>query len=116
VTREAGEGDLHEQLPTVIRDAFGAMRRRLKKLVEKQHGDIKSHPEQEVGGLIIRLFRDKGYGFIKGANGQEIYFHKNSLLGNDFDRLQIGTGVQWHEEQGDKGPQATTVRIIDKPG
>jgi Sigma 54 modulation protein / S30EA ribosomal protein len=29
VTREAGEGDLHEQLPTVIRDAFGAMRRRL---------------------------------------------------------------------------------------
>ena len=116
VTREAGEGDLHEQLPTVIRDAFGAMRRRLKKLVEKQHGDIKTHPEQEVGGLIIRLFRDKGYGFIKGANGQEIYFHKNSFLGNDFDRLDIGTGVQWHEEEGDKGPQATTVRIINKPG
>ena len=35
---------------------------------------------------------------------------------NDFDRLEIGTGVQWHEEQGDKGPQASTVRIIDKPG
>jgi cold shock CspA family protein/ribosome-associated translation inhibitor RaiA len=115
VTREAGEGDLHERLPTVIRDAFGAMRRRLRKLVEKQHGDIKSHPAQEVGGLIIRLFRDKGYGFIKGANGQEIYFHKNSLPGDEFDRLAIGTGVQWHEEQGDKGPQATTVRIIDKP-
>jgi cold shock CspA family protein len=115
VTREAGEGDLHEQLPTVIRDAFGAMRRRLRKLVEKQRGDIKSHPAQEVGGLVIRLFRDEGYGFIKSPNGQEIYFHKNSLPADDFDRLEIGTGVQWHEEQGDKGPQASTVRIIDKP-
>jgi cold shock CspA family protein/ribosome-associated translation inhibitor RaiA len=115
VIREAGEGDLHEQLSTVVRDAFGAMRRRLKKLVEKQRGDIKSHPAQEVGGLIIRLFRDKGYGFIKSPDGQEIYFHKNSLPANEFDRLEIGTGVQWHEEQGDKGPQASTVRIVDKP-
>jgi cold shock CspA family protein/ribosome-associated translation inhibitor RaiA len=116
VIREAGEGDLHEQLPTVIRDAFGAMRRRLKKLVEKQRGDVKSHPAQEVGGLVVRLFREQGYGFIQSSNGQEIYFHKNSLPANDFDRLEIGTGVQWHEEQGDKGPQASTVRIIDKPG
>jgi cold shock CspA family protein/ribosome-associated translation inhibitor RaiA len=116
VIREAGEGDLHEQLPTVVRDAFSAMRRRLKKLVEKQRGNVKSHPAQEVGGLVVRLFRDKGYGFIKSPNGQEIYFHKNSLPANDFDRLEIGTGVQWHEEQGDKGPQASTVRIINKPG
>jgi cold shock CspA family protein/ribosome-associated translation inhibitor RaiA len=115
VTREAGQGDLHEQLSTVVRDAFGAMRRRLRKLVEKQHGDIKAHPAQEVGGLIIRLFRDKGYGFIKDPDGQEIYFHKNSLRGDEFDRLEIGTGAQWHEEQGVDGRQASTVRIIDKP-
>jgi len=114
-TREAGKGDLHEQLPTVVRDAFGAMRRRLKKLVEKQHGDVKSHPAQEVGGLIIRLFRKQGYGFIKRMDGQEVYFHKNSLPKDEFDRLEIGTGVQWHEEQGDNGPQASTLRIIDKP-
>jgi cold shock CspA family protein/ribosome-associated translation inhibitor RaiA len=116
VTREAGEGDLHEHLSTVIRDAFAAMRRRLRKLVEKQHGDVKTHPAQEIGGLVTRLFPDQGYGFIKNANGQEIYFHKNSLPGDDFDRLEIGTGVQWHEEQGEKGPQASTVRIVDKAG
>ena len=81
MTREAGEGDLHEQLPTVIRDAFGAMRRRLRKLVEKQHGDVKTHPEQEVGGLVVRLFREQGYGFLKSLDGQEVYFHKNSLPG-----------------------------------
>ena len=116
VIREAGEGDLHERLPTVIRDAFGAMRRQLRKLVEKQRRDVKSHPEQEVAGFVIRLFREQGYGFIKSLDGQEVYFHKNSLPGNEFDRLETGTGVQWVEEQGDKGPQASTVRIVDKRG
>jgi cold shock CspA family protein/ribosome-associated translation inhibitor RaiA len=116
VTREAGEGDLHEQLPTVIRDAFSAMRRRLKKLVEKQHGDVKSHPAQEVGGFVIRLFREQGYGFVKSMDGQEVYFHKNSLPNGEFERLDVGTGVQWHEEQGNNGPQASTLRIIDKRG
>jgi cold shock CspA family protein len=116
VTRNSGEGDLHEQLMTVIRDAFAAMRRQLKKLVEKQRREVKSHPEQEVGGIVVRLFRDQGYGFIKGLDGHEIYFHKNSLPGDGFDRLEIGTGVRWVEEEGEKGPQATTVRIVDKPG
>jgi cold shock CspA family protein len=116
VIREAGEGDLHEQLPTVIRDAFGAMRRQLRKLVEKQRRDVKAHPEQEVAGFVIRVFREQGYGFIKSLNGQEIYFHKNSLPGNEFDRLEPGTGVHWVQEEGDKGPQASTVRVVDKRG
>jgi cold shock CspA family protein/ribosome-associated translation inhibitor RaiA len=116
VTREAGEGDLHQQLPTVIRDAFGALRRQLRKLVEKQHGDVKTHPLQEVSGFVIRLFREEGYGFIRAVDGEEVYFHKNSLPGGDFDRLEVGTGVQWVEEQGEKGPQASTVRIIDNRG
>ena len=115
VTRESSEGDLHEQLPTVIRDAFSAMRRQLRKLVEKQHGDVKNHPEQQAGGLVVRLFREQKYGFIKSPEGEEIYFHKNSLAGDDFDRLEVGTGVQWHQEEGNNGPQASTVRIIDKP-
>jgi cold shock CspA family protein/ribosome-associated translation inhibitor RaiA len=115
VTREAGEGDLHQQLPTVIRDGFGALRRQLRKLVEKQHGDVKAHPEQEVRGFVVRLFRDQGYGFIETLDGEEIYFHKNSLAGGDFDRLAVGTGVQWVEQPGEKGPQASTVRVIDKP-
>lgn len=115
VTREASEGDLHEQLPTVLRNAFSAMRRQLKKLVEKQHGDVKTHPAQEIGGFVVRLFRDQGYGFIKSPDGEEIYFHKNSLPGGEFGRLEVGTGVQWHQEQGNNGLQASTVRIIDKP-
>jgi cold shock CspA family protein/ribosome-associated translation inhibitor RaiA len=116
VIRDSSEGDLHEELSTVIRHAFAAMRRQVSKLVEKQRRDVKSHPEQGVGGFIIRLFPEEGYGFIKSLNGREIYFHKNSLVGNEFDHLDIGTGVHWVEEQGDKGPQASTVRIVDSRG
>jgi cold shock CspA family protein/ribosome-associated translation inhibitor RaiA len=116
VIRDCSEGDLHEQLSPVIRDAFAAMRRQLKTLVEKQRREVKTHPEQQVAGFVVRLFREQGYGFIKSLEGEEIYFHKNSLAADDFDRLEIGTGVQWVEQEGEKGPQASTVRIVDKPG
>jgi ribosomal subunit interface protein len=114
--RESSQGDLHDQLATVLRSAFEAMRRQLKKLVEKQRLDVKTHPEQEMRGVVVRLFRDEGFGFIKSMEGREIYFHRNSLVENDFDRLEIGTGVRWDEEEGEEGPQATSVRIVDKPG
>ena len=114
--RNAGEGDLHERLPTVVRRAFDATQRQLEKLVDKQRGDIKVHPAQEIAGLVVRLFRDEGYGFINSLDGREIYFHKDSLHAGEFDRLEIGTGVQWNEEEGEKGPQASFVKIVDKPG
>lgn len=114
--RNAGEGDLHEELSTVVRRAFDAMQRQLKKLVDKQRGDVKLHPAQELAGVVLRIFRDQGYGFIKSLEGREIYFHKDSLPAGEFDRLEIGTGVQWNEEEGEKGPQASFVKIVDKPG
>jgi cold shock CspA family protein/ribosome-associated translation inhibitor RaiA len=116
VIRDSSEGDLHDGLSTVIRHAFAAMRRQLKKLVEKQRRDVKAHPEQEVAGFVVRLFPEQGYGFIKSLDGREIYFHENSFLGDEFGHLDVGTGVQWQEEQGDEGPQASTVRIVDKRG
>jgi ribosome-associated translation inhibitor RaiA len=78
VTREASEGDLHEQLPTVLRNAFGAMRRQLTKLVEKQHGDIKTHPAQQVGGLVVRLFRNKDTGLSRVRTARKSIFIKTA--------------------------------------
>ena len=85
------------------------MRRQLRKLVEKQRRCEKSSGAA-VGGLVLRLFREQEYGFIKSPEGEEVYFHKNSLAGDDFDRLEVGTGFQWHQEEGNNGPQASTVR------
>jgi cold shock CspA family protein len=57
------------------------------------------------------LFPERGYGFLTTSDGREVYFHQNSVLGNKFKDLKIGTEVRFVEEPGDKGPQASTVRV-----
>ena len=116
VSKDSGEGDLHDQLQVVLREAFDAAARQLKRIGEKQRGETKRHPDQETDGFVSKLFPDEGYGFIKSLDAREIYFHQNSVLHDDFDRLDIGTGVRYVEAQGEKGPQASTVDIVDKPG
>ncbi|MFW6139684.1 MAG: HPF/RaiA family ribosome-associated protein [Spirochaetota bacterium] len=115
VRRESSKGDLHDELPKVIRDAFGAARRQVQTLVERQRGEIKTHPQQQPQGFISKMFPEESYGFIRTVDGREIYFHKNSVLNEGFEHLSIGTGVNFVEEQGVEGPQASTVRVVDKP-
>lgn len=112
--REPGQGDPQDDLPLVIREVFSEAERQLKRLNEEQRGEEKSHPQQQTVGVVDQLFDD--YGFIKNLDGRDVYFHRNAVLHNDFDRLAIGTGVNYMEEMGDDGLQASTVRIVDKPG
>jgi len=115
VRREAGKGDMHEQLTTVIKDSFRAAERQIKDLHDRQQRHIKQSASSESVGIVTKLLRDEGYGFITDPSEQEIYFHKNAVL-NGFDRLTEGTAVWYNAELGDEGLQATAVRIEDKPG
>ena len=45
---------------------------------------------------------------------EEIYFHRNAVLDGAFDRLSIVSEVAFVEEEGEKGPQASTIRLIGK--
>ncbi len=112
---EGKEGFLHDNLLTVIREMFEIALRRVKKVVGQQQSAVKVPPQEEISGIVVRLFEDEGYGFIKTLTGREIYFHENSVLNNDFDRMEEGTGVACFETEGEKGPQASTVRLVDKP-
>ncbi|MDP2681707.1 MAG: HPF/RaiA family ribosome-associated protein [Deltaproteobacteria bacterium] len=103
----------NEDISVAIRDAFDAARRQLEDYSRKQRGDTKRHDEIP-SAMISAIFPDKGYGFITTSNGREIYFHENSVLNNEFKRLKIGAGVHFAEEQGEKGPQASTVKVIGK--
>lgn len=105
-----------EPLPTAIRYTFDSARRRLKKLVELQRKQIKTHPQNQVMGFIEKIFRDGDYGFIRSLQGQQVYFHKNSIIHIDWDRLEVGTGIRYVEENGDKGLQASSLEIVDRPG
>jgi cold shock CspA family protein len=42
----------------------------------------------------------------------EVYFHRNSVLHRGFDELAVGTEVRFVEEEGEQGPQASTVAVI----
>ena len=111
----ASQPDMHDPLSVIINKTFQAAERQLRELTKKQHGLIKTHPQQQVMGIVQKLFIEDGYGFIRTIDtSDEIYFHKNSVLHNDFDKIKVGTGVRFVSEIGDKGPQASSVEIIDK--
>ena len=60
-------------------------------------------------GTIKKLIADKGFGFIKGDNG-EIFFHRSAVEGVSFEELTEGQSVSYNEGQGPKGPRAENVR------
>ena len=62
-------------------------------------------------GTITRLMRDRGYGFITGENGKDIFFHRTGLRGLRFDSLEEGQLVIFEIETGPKGPRAVDVRL-----
>jgi CspA family cold shock protein len=61
-------------------------------------------------GTIKRVVRDRGFGFIRSSDGQEVFFHRSGLQQMDFDGLKEGTSVEYEVEQSDKGPRASNVR------
>lgn len=102
-----------EDLYVAVRDAFETARRKLKDYARRQRGAVKTHLAQPHA-RVSKLVPDEGYGFLETPDGREIYFHCNSVLNGSFARLKIGQKVRFVEEQGEKGPQASTVTIVPK--
>jgi cold shock CspA family protein len=107
--------DEHADPLFAINDAFRRARRRLQDHVRRMDGQVKLHEGQPVG-TVKQLNTAEGFGFLETADGREIYFHRNSVLNDAFDRLRRGTRVAFAEEMGEKGPQASTVRLLGKHG
>jgi len=105
----------HKNLRIAIDEAFKAPGRRLQDYARRQRGDTKTHaPLPEA--RISKIFPREGYGFLTSDDGREICFHKNSVLSPAFSRLKVGSTVRFVEEAGDKGLQASTVRVVPKQG
>jgi len=63
-----------------------------------------------MSGTIKRVIRDRGFGFIRSADGQEVFFHRSVLQGLSFDTMKEGESVEFELERGEKGPRAVNVR------
>ena len=109
-SHEPSKHAAHEDIYVAIRDAFNAAGRKLQDFARRRRGKIKVHESAPVA-RVARLFPIEDYGFLETADGREIYFHKNSVLQPGFERLEVGTEVYYSEELGEKGPQASTVRV-----
>jgi cold shock CspA family protein len=91
-----------------LNDAFSRAERQLQDEVGRMRGKMKRHAPAPVG-VVKQLMRDDGYGFLESDDGREIYFHRNSVSEPGFDDLQLGRRVNFTEEEGEKGPQASRV-------
>jgi ribosomal subunit interface protein len=100
----------NEDIYVGIRDAFNAAARQLEDHVRRQRGDVKTHDVPHIG-RVIQMFPAQGYGFIETPDRRQIYFHRNSVAQPGFDRLEIGTEVEFVEETGNEGPQARMVSL-----
>lgn len=115
VTHSGPLNHAHEDVYVAIRDAFNTAGRLLQDHVRRLQGSVKTH-EAPLHGKVLRLFPYEGYGFIETADHQEIYFHKNSVTGDAFEKLEIGAEVRLDiaESESIHGPQASTVTAIGK--
>ena len=115
VGRDPAAHHAHEDVYVAIRDAFDATLRRLEDYARERSGDVKLHAVPNHG-RVARLLTEQNCGFILSADGNEIYFHRNSVANGGFDKLAIGDEVRFvaqHAESA-QGPQASTVAPIGK--
>lgn len=101
----------HKDLRQAINDAFRSVQRRLRDFSRRRRHEVKTHQGPPLA-RVARLFPREGYGFLETADGREIYFHMKSVLKGGFGRLEMGSVVAFTEEKGERGPQASTVRLV----
>jgi cold shock CspA family protein len=115
--RKSKQTDLersHRDAVRAVHDAFGEMRRRLQDYVRRMRGLTKHH-EPRIVAKVTKLFPEADYGFLETPDGQDLYFHRNSVLDGRFEHLRLGSEVHFVEEPGEQGPQASTVKLVHAP-
>ena len=64
-------------------------------------------------GTVKWFNSEKGYGFITPENGtKDLFVHFSAIQGEGYRTLNEGQKVEYEATQGQKGPQASNVRVI----
>jgi ribosomal subunit interface protein len=112
VSHAPDEDASNEDAYAAIDEAFDRLGRQLEDYVRRQRGDVKPREKPYRDGKVSKLWTYEGYGFVETHEGLEVYFHKNSVLHHAFERIKIGSHVRFVEEDGEKGPQASTLTLV----
>ena len=60
-------------------------------------------------GTVKWFNAEKGYGFITGEDGNDVFVHYSGLVMDGFKSLEEGAAVEYEVINGEKGPQAVNV-------
>lgn len=78
--------------------------------------EIRKKVSNMVNGTVKWFNSRKGYGFITAEDEQDVFVHFSEIQTTDdgFKTLYEGDKVEFEITEGDKGPQASTVVIVEK--
>jgi CspA family cold shock protein len=64
-------------------------------------------------GTVKWFNNDKGFGFIKRDNGPDVFVHFRAISSTGYRSLAEGQLVEFTVTQGQKGPQAENVTVVE---
>ena len=76
----------------------------------RQAGPTNVPSGPKVKGRIKKMVRDRGFGFIRGDDGKEVFFHRSGLAAADYDALSEGDVVEYVVQEGPRGARAENVK------
>lgn len=65
-------------------------------------------------GVVVRIERGHGYGFIQMEDGTEVFFHQRWLRDIKFRSIRIGSILEFDLERGYRGMKAINMRMMDE--
>lgn len=66
-------------------------------------------------GTVKWFAQDKGYGFIRRANGPDVFVHHSAIQGSGFKSLNEGEEVEFEVVEEDRGLKAVNVTRLNPP-
>ena len=63
-------------------------------------------------GKVKWFNASKGYGFITGDDGKEVFVHFSAIKVDGYKTLDEGQAVEYEVNDGEKGPQAIDVKKL----
>ncbi|KAB3525622.1 cold-shock protein [Alkaliphilus serpentinus] len=65
-----------------------------------------------MNGTVKWFNSEKGFGFITGEDGNDVFAHFSQISKDGYKTLEEGQKVSFKVVQGPKGPQAENITII----
>ncbi len=67
-------------------------------------------------GTVKNVLVDKQFGFVRGSDGRDYFFHSSGVLAPSLiDEIQRGALVEFDPANGERGPRAEQVRVLEAP-